>query len=118
MPFRQLFFVEGQLLGSALRAPVLVHTELVPPASGLWFCQHCGEVYAKAPVVDESTGHPTPWQSYRGLCRKCAALSPFASEIPGSIWLSWDRDFLAALPPDVLTWEFLRHLDRVESFHV
>ena len=116
MPFRQLFFIEGKLLGSAVRAPVLTFGELAAPLSGLWFCQHCGEVFAKAPVIDDTTNRPTPWQSHRSLCRKCAPSSPFASEIPGSIWLSWDRDFLAALPATVLTWEFLRHLDRVESF--
>lgn len=111
MPFRQLFFIEGHLLGEATRESFFLHGELAEPLSGLWFCSHCGEVFAKAPVV-RANGKPTPWQSHRACCRKCVAKS--ASEVPGSLWLSWDDKLLASLPPAVLLWEFERHLDKAE----
>ena len=114
MPFRQLFFIEGKLLGEASRPGFFRLAELAEPLSGLWFCQHCGEVFAKAPVL-RPDGTLTPWQSYRAICRKCAFRSIYQSEVPGSIWLSWDDAFLSALPPSIITWEFNRHLDKFEG---
>lgn len=114
MQFRQLFFIEGKLLGEAPREAFFLHGELAEPLSALWFCQHCGEVFAKAPIM-RANGTVTPWQSYRATCRKCSPKAIFSSEIPGSIWLSWDYDFLSTLPPCIITWEFNRHLDKFEG---
>ena len=114
MPLRQLFFIEGKLIAEAPRTGFFRHAELAEPLSGIWFCQHCGEVYAKAPVL-RPNGTVTPWQSHRATCRKCSSKALYNSEVPGSIWLPWDHEFLDALPPPVLLWELQRHLDKAEG---
>lgn len=107
MTFRQLFFIEGRLLGDCPRAFVLVHAEIQQPASALFFCRKCGEVFARCPILHPG-GKSTHWQSFAKLCRKCSGDS---TEVPGSLWLSWDKEFLGALPMPVLQWELERHLD-------
>lgn len=114
MEFKQLFFIEGRLLGEAIRGLKPVHGELHPPTSDLYFCQHCGEVYARCPVIKDD-GSTTTWQSYRATCRKCApAKQRWLSDWPGSIWREWDKDFCNALPPAVLQWELERHIESWE----
>ena len=113
--FRQLFIIENRLLGEAPRSASIRFAELVEPLSYLWFCQHCGETYARTPVYRKD-GTLTPWQSHRATCRKCSSRQRFFSEFPGSIWLSWDSEFLAALPPAVLAWELERAAVSFETF--
>lgn len=113
MQFRQLFIIEGKVLGDTLRSLTRVHEQLTEPLSLLFYCKFCGEVYAKCPVM-RADGSTTQWQSFRCCCRKCAARSSLLSDWPGCVWLSWDRDYLAALPEPVLQWELLRHIDSYE----
>jgi len=117
MPYLQHFFIEGQYIGSAERHVVRVHESVQPPWSMIFYCERCGDVYAKAPI--ELGRGPkggtliSRFQSYSGLCRRHPPTHMFA-EIPGSIWKHWDHDFIAALPMPVLRWELERHLDAYE----
>lgn len=114
--FRQLFFIEGRLLAEAPRDRVFVHADLQPPESMLFYCGVCGEVYARLPVMTPM-GQTTEWQSYKRLCRKCHAHESLSRGlIPGSVWLGWDGDFLAALPVPVLQWECERHLETFDRW--
>lgn len=113
MSYRQLFFIEGRLLGEAPRGLKFVRAELAEPTSDLYFCTLCGEVFAKFPCL-RADGSSTPWQSYRTFCRKCAAKQRYLSEWPGSVWRSWDNEFIAALPVPVLQWELERHIESIE----
>lgn len=110
---RQLFFIEGRLLGEAERAPLLIHAEVQSPNSDLYFCTHCGDVFARFPVTHAS-GKLSPWQSYRSICRKCHSRSTAMYNVPGSIWRSWDTPFTDSLPQAILSWELDRHLDHLE----
>lgn len=112
MSFRQLFFIENQLIGEASRGYSSVHRTGAPPMSDLYFCRFCGEVFAKFPCLSLS-GAGTPWQSYRSVCRKCKPPHTCV-EIPGSIWRGYDTDFTDALPLSVLRWELDRHLEEYE----
>ena len=76
--------------------------------SALFFCRHCGEVFAKCPIITPE-GRVMPWQSFARCCEKCRP--PGLSEWPGSLWLSWDEEFCEALPMPVLQQELQRHLD-------
>lgn len=116
MKLNQLFFIEATLRGQAERELVYVHNERRRPMSGLYFCSECGEVWAKCPVVGDD-GVASPWQSYRTLCRKCFHYSKTMFQVPGSLTLSWDKDFMQALPMPVLAWELDRHLDHYERVH-
>lgn len=115
MAYRQLFFIEGKLLGEAPRKAILRQGTIMEPTSDLYFCRVCGGTYAKLPCL-RPDGQTTPWQSHRGTCRMCASFSQFFSDFPGSIWRSWDEPFLEALPVAVLQWELSCHLDNIERF--
>ena len=111
---KQLYFIEGRLLGESPRKAIFVHSTLQEPTSDLYFCGRCGKVYATLPVI-RADGSSTPWQSYRHICRQCGVSHQrFLGDWPGSIWRSWDHDFLATLPVSVLQWELERHLDAYE----
>ena len=122
MRFIQQFFIEGQYLGQVEREAVRVQEDVRAPASLIFICEVCGEVYAKAPVTNRSilgtdvTGQGvnlSKWQAHTGLCRKHPPTYMFA-QVPGSLWRVWDKPFLEALPMPVLQWELERHLDAIE----
>jgi len=113
--FRQLYFIEGQLVGEAFRGFSTAHRTGAPPTSDLYFCRICGEVFAKFPCLALS-GAATPWQSYRALCRKCKPVHA-CIEIPGSIWRGYDQEFTEALPLPVLRWELDKQLEEYERGH-
>lgn len=97
----QHFILEGRYLGSATRLFDLTAGGL--PLSYGFFCHACGEVYAKCPIDNR------PWQYWSRTCRKCPGSQTLG--VPGSASLSWDPEYMAALPLPVLAWEFLRELD-------
>lgn len=115
MPFRQLFILNNKLIGEAPRGGILIHASSAEPLSLLWFCQHCGDVYARAPVY-RPDNTLTPWQSFRATCQKCAASQTYYSEFPGSLWLAWDTEYLSALPEAVLQHEFSVAADSYDRF--
>lgn len=106
---KQLFFIEGKLLGETVREKVDWNGQWAPPVSALFFCAVCGEVFAKCPVVLED-GTNSQWQSYRKVCARHGGDRVLGEDPPGSLWLSWDRDFLKALPLEVMLREFELHL--------
>lgn len=114
--FRQLYFLEGRLVAESPRGLVPCHEVLAEPTSDLYFCHICGDVFARFPIL-RADGSSTTWQSYRSMCRRCGpAHQRYLSEHPGSVWRTWDKPFLEALPVAVLQWELERHLDSLERF--
>lgn len=111
--FRRLFVVEGTYLGESPVDYFFAHEELRAPYSYLWFCDQCGEVYARSPVI-KFNGQTSPWQSFAGTCRRCQPNSGFYRP-PGSLWLNWDKDLIAAFPDAVLRYELERHLDQLDK---
>lgn len=112
--FRRLFVVEGTYLGESPVAAFFAHEELRAPYSYLWFCQHCGEVFARSPVLNLA-GKQSPWQSYASTCRRCVEPGAGFYRVPGSLWLNWDKDLIAAFPDAVLRYELERHLDQLDK---
>lgn len=103
---QQHFFIEGKYLGSAERVSPFIHShhgDLREPYGVAYFCRVCGEVWAKFPVEGRQ------WVSYNVTCRKCD--SPTGWNLPGSIWLSWEKELMEALPFAVLLWEVKRELE-------
>lgn len=106
--FRRLFFVGDRYLGETPADWFFAHEDLRAPYSYIWFCEHCGEVYARSPVLSYN-GKQSPWQAITACCPRCPSTDRY--RLPGSIWLSWDHDFLATLPDAVWLHEAQRHLD-------
>lgn len=99
----QHFIIEGKYLGSTERLFNL--TQGSSPLSYGFFCHACGEIFAKCPIDNR------PWQYWSRTCRKCLSSGSRTLGIPGSVSLSWDPEYMAALPLSVLSWEFLRELE-------
>jgi hypothetical protein len=101
----QHFIIEGRYLGSVERKFDL--TRGASPLSYGFFCMGCGEVFAKCPVEGR------PWQFWARTCRKCPGGATLG--LPGSIDLSWDKEFTAAFPFAVLLWEFQCELEQYDK---
>lgn len=102
---QQHFLIEGKYLGSVERGFDLTRGAL--PYGVAYFCSECAELWAKFPVEGRFT------QVYSTLCRKHHTDYP-QFHLPGSIWLSWEKELMAALPAPVLLWELQRELDMFE----
>lgn len=79
------------------------------PKSLAWFCQHCGEVWARRRCPNFST-FPNYFLCYTHPCKACR---PEGSAIDpsGSIWSVLLENERAALPEYLLRREFELHLD-------
>lgn len=100
----QHFLIEGRSYGSCLR-PVR-DSRGQAPMSYAFFCPTCAEVWARAGIIDRKffVFHvPCRKHTYDGI------------PVPGSLWNCGDKDFLEALPHDVLCRELSVHLDYAES---
>lgn len=76
----------------------------------IWVCTGCGVSFARLRVTDP-IGRARPYQPLSGRCRSCP---PHFGFVPGSIWLSWDKAFLASLPLPILYRELLLHIEHYE----
>lgn len=109
----QHFFIEGRLVASAERRPILYAGQLAIPDSLLFYCRLCGDVFARA-IIEDSERPAQAWQSIRCVCRKCRPRYPSMYEVPGSLWLSYDDNYLKALPGPVLEHEVKVHFEHFE----
>lgn len=103
--FTQQFFVEGRYLGEAPRSLIFAQETPQPPIGYVFFCPVCGELWAVCPVV-KANGSLRGFFAWTRLCRKHP---PSGNQIPGSIWITWEEDFIKAFPRDVLLREFELH---------
>jgi hypothetical protein len=104
----QHFIVEGKHLGTGPRKPERVHEQMQIPTSYAFFCPVCGDLWARCPVVNLD-GTVQPWMPWRIKCRKHPPV--YSIEVPGSLFLTWDKGFNDAMPEVLERWEFDRLLD-------
>ena len=111
--YDQHFHVEGRFLGSVTRPATIVHAERQPPYSYAYFCPDCGNLWAKCPVSD-TNGRVMKWQIQGGHCKDHPGPSAFT--VAGSLLLAWEEEYSALLLscPDVVKWEFDRHMEFIE----
>lgn len=103
MNLTQSFFIGNKPLGSSKRALASLHEHLVKPNSYAYFCPHCGDIWARAVVVDEDSSVQAPFQS---VTRPCERHFPETTrEIPGAFFLSWDKLYNQAFPVGVIAYE-------------
>ena len=113
--YEQHFYAEGAFLGSVVRPSVIVHGELQSPYSYAYFCPDCGEVWARCRAREIGKFHSAKWQVQGGYCRKHPERSnPFS--VAGSLMLAWEPEYCELLLscPDVVKWEFDRHMEFIE----
>lgn len=95
----QLFFLHGELVAEQPAKKGFVHAQLRFPAGKGFFCPICAELWFTALV----SGRETYIEHI--LCERHPA-SP-SRPLPGSLWLSWDNNWNAALPQVLLEREIL-----------
>jgi hypothetical protein len=104
MIFTQQFIVRNKHLGSALRNFVRCHETWAAPSSYAYFCPVCAELWARCPVVDNQSGKLIPFQVLSVECEQHHR--PTSLTIPGTLHLTWDKDFTKAFPDTVFVYEF------------
>ena|ERR1700758_1576168 len=111
--YEQSIYVNDRFLGSFPRPPVVIHGERQPAYSYAYFCPDCGHIWARCPVTD-SNGFRNKWTIEGGYCYEHSGPSPFT--VAGSLLLSWEPEYsnLLLSCPDVVRWEFDRHMDFIE----
>lgn len=105
MRYQQAFFVGQKFLGFAERAPQnKCNLRNLQPVAYAFFCPVCGEVWARCPIEDTLLGGTSLYQSITARCQKHP--EPLSLKLPGSLWLSWDREFSDSFPDDLVRYEF------------
>jgi len=103
MSWTQHFLIEGAYLGTASRTYSTQSKDAAPPDGHAFFCPHCSTLWAVCAIE----GRPS-FPLVRN-CRKHSFTSPLGPG--GSVWLSWDQEFVEALPIAVLRRELELHAD-------
>jgi len=101
-------FVQTVIIGRVTYPPQVRRTVWNVDRGGVvsyaWFCPYCADIWARAIVttapVFQSNAHP---------CEKHLLPDGWLFQLPGSIFLSWDKDFTAALPRELWEREFNLH---------
>lgn len=109
---RQHFFIEGRPFGSAIRGgPRDVNQHGDGPVSSAFFCPDsaCGRIWTLAPMAGR------PFQVWTRLCGRHRGRSHDTGGPAGTLALSWDAAWNAALPAEVLRRELELELDHLES---
>jgi hypothetical protein len=102
--FAQQYWVRGKYLGESARDYELVHGTLQPPESLAYFCPTCGEVWARVVV----TGRP--FSVWTMTCERHAEQYRSLT-VPGTLYMSWNKDHNEALPREVLRREVILHAE-------
>lgn len=106
MPYLQTWIIDGSLVAQAPCALERNRFEVrQPPQSKVFFCNQCGTIYAQRIITPN-----TYWHVHNHPCGKHQSGSRYM-EPGGSIWISWEPDYLAQLPPEVLRYETLLRLE-------
>ena len=109
------FIVHGKLLGSAPIPLPYAQSDRYALTSYAYFCPHCGDTWARCPVEIPAWDTPRHWSVWNLPCKSCKA---YGGQVPGSLLLSWDREYSALVLSTITEWEFQRHLDHAERTYV
>lgn len=108
MPFTQHFSAGSKYLGEVIRTSYFRQGEIMEPASYAFLCTYCGEVWARATVLN-SNGQTTRWLAAHRPCPDCRDKSRYPiSEQCGCILISYEPEVKNNAPYDLLVWEFLQ----------
>ncbi len=108
--FPQHFIIEGKYYGTAQRSWDKKHALPLAPFSYAFFCDSCAELWARCPV-EGIGGKPTRFQVLTKRCRKHPEEHD-SFGFAGSLMLSWDESFTAAVEEAAIAWEFQRAIEQ------
>lgn len=91
-------FIDGEFLGAGEIGLVTIHAEQIEPHSLAYFCYTCGEIWARIVVMNEDQD----WRINNAYCPRHGL---------GTIWCSYDREHMRALPREALEREALLALE-------
>jgi len=117
MRFTRHYLVNGKLLGSVQCDKVVVHDQMAEPTSYAYFCPVCANIWARAPVVNNATGETIRFQVWSICCEHHQDRVVGKSEIPGQLFLRWDKPYNDLFPREVLQYETnqaIKHLFKDE----
>lgn len=90
---KRIFEIEGTPVGEGVARRVFFHNELSWRRSYAFLCPFCGRVWARASLPSYS------FLAWYVSCRDCP---PYLSdEIPGSLWLEGEQEFIDSWPEAV-----------------
>ena len=95
------FLVEGRYLGAHPARKRVIHELLAPPVGYSFFCTECGKLWAECPVDGAR---------FMVWARPCAEHKPTSFDVPGSLIMGWEPEFVSDFPPDVWARELRLHL--------
>jgi hypothetical protein len=104
--FTQTWVIEGESFGPFPISYERSHAELHRPFSIAWFCPFCGDIWARRIIAGE--GKDSTWTLYHIPCSKHP--HSLSRGLSGSVWLSYETDFLNHMPLPVIRREALLHL--------
>lgn len=102
MTYLRHWIVEGKYLGKSEAKRRWIHEQRAAPIGYHFFCTECGRLWASCPVDGEK---------HMVWARPCADHSNLGfGQVPGTLHLDWDQQFVAEMPALVIEYEFLVHL--------
>lgn len=104
--FTQHFIVEGKYLGSAQRGLTFINGGIGAPQSYAFFCPLCGDLWARCPV-EANDGLTEEFMVWTKCCKKHGRHS---FDLPGSLYMAWDKSFSDSFPDELLREEFKHYL--------
>lgn len=107
--YTRTFLIEGKYYGQADIPELSFGQRLHPPHSTLFYCKQCGAMYAQCPTKRGFDGKLMSWQALAGICKRCEPEFPW--EIPGSIWLVWNKSSTAFLSQEIMERELILAID-------
>jgi len=109
MLFPVRFQIEETPMGTGMSPSVLVHSQIWAPVNRAFFCPKCGRIWAK---VDADADR---WIAHHVPCDLELVDNYYI--VPGSIWLSFEPEYLKSLSHEVLVREFELHVAHYERHH-
>jgi hypothetical protein len=103
---KQHYIIEGEYLGSGLRQPFSTVGTSLTVYSYAFFCKKCGRIWASCPIDKPGI----EWHVVNTPCPRDTR-----EAWGGSIFLTYDKEFIEPMPPAVLTREFNWLLSKMEK---
>lgn len=98
---KRYWFVRGKLLATSVARPRYYAEQRAAPLGFAFFCPTCCELWATCPVEGQKS---QVW------CIPCEEHAHDGCAVPGSLYLSWEPEYMKEMPDAVWQREFALHM--------